>query len=72
MKTTHFRNAILAALLATGLSHVALGQGVPTEADTKIVEKKKPDYSPSRPSISPRASSGATPITTAASRSTPA
>jgi hypothetical protein len=34
------------ALVIGGFSHSALGQGVPTEADAKIVEKKKPDYSP--------------------------
>jgi hypothetical protein len=46
-------NAALAGLAAIGLAlatggfiHVALGQKIPTEADAKRAEQKKPDHSP--------------------------
>jgi hypothetical protein len=38
--------AIGLALVSGGFGPAALGQGIPTEADTKIVEQRKRDYSP--------------------------
>jgi len=52
-RNTRLHNAVLAGLAAIGLalvtggfSHVAQGQEIPTEADAKVVEQRKPDYSP--------------------------
>src|SRR3990172_3808075 len=38
--------AIGLALVTGGFGHVALGQEIPTEADLKRAEQRKPDYSP--------------------------